>query len=251
MCMKSRNIHNVRLYNANPTSFVDLSQKYFFPYIYINGGKYRNVLIEFLVNVVKDLDKADKYTREVFEDLTTESFILAEISQDVELPEFMINDILNNLYQVYSTKEFYHFRGNVLELLLVFLEKNKDNKIYHEPRFYHRRKRLFRDFPGSNCLIDVVSLTKRKDVLQLIECKASLNQHINQVNVEGSSFNKKISFMEAVESEISSYKNKDNVNVSVIKALASIIPPFRRLPDEYQDYEYINLFDRFKLRASS
>lgn len=247
---KTKHIKHIRIYHARYSDFIKLKNEHFFSYMSFDNNKYKELLIEFLIEVLKSLHHTDTYNYQEFEELISEIFILVEAYNEDELPSYMKKDIINELFYIFSHKQLPEFKGKVLELLMVYIEKNNNNKIYHEPYFYHKRKRLFKnEFSGSNCLIDVVTLTNNKDSIQLIECKANLDNHIKKIfTKKENSFKAKIRMMDRLEDELSKYKNHSDENVVIKKFLASVKVPLKRLPKRYSGYHYINLSDHIKLK---
>lgn len=249
--MRSRNRHikNIKIYHYEFDSFLKLKNKDFFNLLDLADNEYKELLLELLIYTVYDINHKDEFSCEEFSDILSDFFTITELHHDKEFPDFMTNQITTQLYDIYKNKTFPDYKGRVLELLMVYLEKTNNNKIYHEPRFYYKRKRLFKnEFKGSNCLIDVVVQENRTCTLSLIECKANLDNRIKRLNRSGDKFNRKLEFMDKLENKISKYVNHDNEKVKVNKILASIKVPSRILPSTYVNYKYINLYDHFMLK---
>lgn len=205
--------------------------------------------MEAMINIVRDIDSKDRLDYHEFIEALEDYFAMSEINHNVSLPEDVTKTISNEVYDIFNKGDFNKFRGEVLEFFMVYLEKTIDNKIYHEPRFYHKKTRLFKvSFPGSNCLIDVVKVDNNSKYISLIECKANINNNIKKMEKK---FKNKLKHMDALEKELSNYINYDQKPIKVSKTLASISEPVIGLPNSYRNYKIINLYSQFKLTVNN
>ncbi|MBE1557092.1 hypothetical protein [Sporosarcina limicola] len=251
MIKRNKHIKNIKIYNKKHISFKELKRTPFFSY-FDKQSEYRLPLFEALINIVRDFNPYDQTAFVEFEELTESHFEFAEINSSKDIPVDIKYEIIKQLYCIYQKREFLEFRGNFVEYTMVYLEKSNESKIYHEPLFYHKRKKLFkREFPGCNCLIDIVKLHNTTKSISLIECKADLDVRIKRMNNKGDKFKNKLSLMNALENVLNEYSNFNQEKISVSKSLASIKAPIRRLPGEYKNFVYINLFDQFRLKKKN
>ncbi|MYL56221.1 hypothetical protein GLW20_01720 [Virgibacillus halodenitrificans] len=247
MKKRTNNFKYVKIYHSKHVSFKELKESSFFSsFINYLDTVYSRALVESLINIVRDFNAHDSYDMKQFYEFVENTIQLIEINYDVEVPNDVVKEISSELYSIYQNNQFSHFRGQLLEYLIVYLEKNNNCKIYHEPKFYHKRKRFFkRKFEGSNCLIDVVKVRKRSCDVILIECKANIDNHIKRIGNQGEKFTKKLRLMDSLEGKLSTYIDENENQVKVTKNLASIKQPILKLPVKYTDYNYINLLDHF------
>ncbi|MFC4714076.1 hypothetical protein ACFO5U_14605 [Planococcus dechangensis] len=239
------------------TSFEELSNKSPFRYFNMHKKKLATkehfpILIEGIVSFLQEIDLTRTIPKNMFlEEL--DSFIEeAEINSEVSVISRTKNVITNNIYKIYSKglREFHSFRGELLEYLTVHLEKDTESKIYHEPIFQHKRKKLIeKSFAGQGCLIDVVKVHEKGVEIKLIECKATLDNHINALKGgyptkdSGKNFLKKINYMIYIDDTLSRYKSNKNDNIKVTKVLISLKEHKRVLPSRYDDFKTVNLLE--------
>lgn len=247
--MTNQHIRHIRIYHKDHFSYKKLQVKPFFSFLETTV-EYKHALLEVLINLVRDLNPNDKIK---FDDLllSFEEYIdLSEVSNDIDIPEIYKDSFIAHFKNAFYDKNYVdQFRGDSLEYLVMYLE-NPDNiyKMYHEPLFYHKRKRIpSSNTFGSNSLIDIVKRNKANGYISLIECKANLDNNIMNLK-NGAKFDKKLALMDTLEIELSKYVNNNNRNIRVKKALASIVTPKKKLPTKFKNYEIVDIYDNFRLR---
>lgn len=244
MTKRNKHIKNIKIYHSEHCSFRDLKSSNFFSYFY-SQDDYQKPLMEALINIVRDINPKDSFGYDEFIEELEYYFSMSEINHKIILPKVIITTLIEEVYYIYAQGKFHKFRGEILEFFMVYLEKSNDSKIYHEPSFYHKRTRLFkRQFPGSNCLIDVVKVNNETKYISLIECKANINNNIRNMKRE---FKNKLRHMDALENELSDYINYSEQSIKISKTLATISDPIVTLPGIYKNYSVINLYSHFRL----
>lgn len=249
MQKKIKQSKNIKIYNKNHLSFKQLRDKDFFRFFYMNQAQFMKPLIETLISFVKEFNAQDVVDKKYIEDLLEEHYDLVEISYDVSLPEQIKKEMISQIFSIYKEgyQKYNDFRGEIVEYLIFYLEKDNQHKLFHEPTFYYKREKLFKvAFVGSECLIDLVKLNKRKHDITLIECKANLDIRIKNLGDKKDKFKNKLALMDALKNRLESYINFYGQNIHVKKVLATINYPQRNLPNKYKNYHFVDLFDRFK-----
>lgn len=246
--MINKELKNLKIYHADHFSYKKLKSKPFF--FFINRtGQYKHTLLEALVNIVRDFNPHEKIDK-IDLTISIEEYIdLAEVSNHIEVPAEYRNTFISKFIDAYYLKDYIDiFRGDALEFLMFYLENKSFNKLYHEPHFYNKRKRIpTKKFKGQNCLIDVVEQFKSKSYIKLIECKANLDNNIHSLKYKDK-FRKKLALMDALEEELLDYVDCDDNKMRVEKGLASIISPRITLPTNYKNYKIIDLYDLFRMK---
>ncbi len=253
MQKRTKNSKAIRIYNKCHDSFKKLKDKRFFNYFYTFQKDYEKPLFESLIAFIKEFNPYDQVDIQDIEELFDTHFEAAEINYDLDVPDEVKRVICKNIYSIYikGVESFNKFRGEVVEYIIVYLEKDNSNSIYHEPLFYHKREKLFKTgFVGESCLIDIVKFNQRNHDVTLIECKANLDVTIRNMKYKKNKFKNKLRLMDALKLRLETYENSDGRPVKIQKSLATINDPKRKLPNKYIDYQYINLFDHFKKSLS-
>lgn len=247
--MTNQHIRHIRIYHKDHFSYKKLQVKPFFAFL-DTAAEYKHALLEVLINLVRDLNPNDKIK---YYDLlfSFEEYVdLSEVANDIVIPDFYKDSFIKQFKKAFYEKDYVdQFRGDSLEYLVMYLE-NPDNiyKIYHEPLFYYKRRRIPTSSSyGSNCLIDIVKRNRANGYISLIECKANLDNNIRNLK-NGAKFDKKLALMDTLEIELSKYINNNDRNIEVKKALASIVTPKKKLPKKFKNYEIVDIYDNFKLR---
>ncbi|KAA0958267.1 hypothetical protein FQ085_00715 [Planococcus sp. ANT_H30] len=245
----SKKFSNLRFKNKNPLSYKVLKRKP--PFNYIKKHEpYFPTLMEGIVAFLQELNLATAISENFFKE-ELDSFIEeAEINSSVVVELRIKNLIIKETYNIYNLglDNFFEFRGEILEFLVVNLEKEKTNKIYHEPIFNHKRTKLIQhQFSGEGCLVDVVNVHTKGLEITLIECKATLDNNIlalkngNPKSKKGISFLNKITYMDTVYNIIKDYEYEENEKIKVTKVFASLKDPKRDLPLQYQNFKIVNV----------
>lgn len=185
-------------------------------------------------------------TEKYFKDELNSYIEEAEIYANVTIPSSLKSLLSCSIYNEYKkgTIRFGVFRGDLVEYLVVLLEKNKISKIYHEPKIRHKNKELIKKkFIGKNCLVDVVKVQSKGQLIKFIECKAQLDTHIKSLRKSNSTFQKKINYMNHIDKIIRTYTYDNNNFTKTEKIFATISDPKRALPSQFSDFKVINLLN--------
>ncbi|MGP4041878.1 hypothetical protein ACTWP4_18550 [Gracilibacillus sp. D59] len=236
---RNKHVKNLKIYNKKHKSFYNLKYKWFFGFFNYRGKIYINdSVIELLTILVRDINIHDNIKKEELYDFIKDNVELIELQRDTKIKKITVNKISNEIYKLsQNKKEFFKFRGDLLEYLTVYILKTNKNSLYHEPVFYHKRKNLItKNFKGKDCLVDVVEYNQRDYNINFFECKANYNNA-----VRSKQFRKKLDYMDYVESKLTKYKNNDEEYIKVEKNILSIVDPIKPLPKGYQNYSVKNL----------
>lgn len=256
-----KRFRNLRFKNKNPRSFIDIKSKAPLTYLHKNQ-EYYPVIILGLITFFQSLDT---YEHSNNVNVLDEEYFKFDLNSVIETIEFQVgieikdskkNLIINEVYMIYNKgmAEFNKFRGEILEFVMVNQEKNKDCNIYHEPILRHKRKPLIQySFPGSGCLIDILNVHDDGLEIKLIECKATLDNHIKYIksngkplNNKGKNFLNKINYLNVMGNELESYEYANYQKINVVKGLASLKVSKKRLPNQFRDIKIINLVRMFE-----
>lgn len=242
----TKHVKHLRIYNDKHHSFITLRNQKFFSFLY-KYNKLDKSLIETTITIIRDTNISDEYEKEQFLNICKEYLEYAIFINDDDINDSVIHEYCLLIYECMSSKNKNTFRGDLVEFVNMYLEKTNRNKVFHEPFFYYKRKRLFKDaFPGSNCLLDLVVVHNNYQDIRLIECKASLDTQIRYLLKKDKKIKNKLNFMDKLEYHISDYINYEDDKVRVKKILATINQPVLDLPSKYKRYEIVNLFDQIK-----
>lgn len=249
----AKKIEHIRIYNSNHLSFKVLKSKKVFSDIYkLSSSIYKLAIYELIIHTVKNFNAHDTFNRDEFKEFIEDIADMVEVNHDVIFPNSILSTISSDLFSIYQDNVFFEFRGEVVEYLMVYLEKDSTNKIFHEPRFYHKRKKLINDAVwGKGCLVDVVKQNSKTRDITLIECKANLDNTIKQLSNPRSSFEKKLNYLETLYNKLGTYKNPENDYIKVEKSLATVNQAVLKLPSRYSNYNYINLLDHFIFKLAN
>lgn len=252
----------LRFKTKNPQGFKTLNKSPIFSLLF-NSKEYEFLLAESLILLIRDLNNADeletydverKFNRFI-KRLKSEE----ELYEDIDVPTFIKISIINEIINIFNIpNELSKFKGNILEYYIIYIQKytfkrwkkselSNQFRIRHEPIISYKRRSIFKDaFDGDKCDVDVVRVEKFGEYIHLIECKFNLDGNIIGLKNNQKKIKKKMTYMSKVDETLSKYNNFYDTNISVVKMLASFTSITEDLPEEYSDFELLNIQEEFK-----
>lgn len=252
--MNNLDVKNLRIYHKKHLSFKELKDKEVFSFIDNLSTKVeKDIFLESLILIVRSINVNDTLS-DLEIDKRVENYIkLVEASRRQKIDDTLKNTFLFKLKTVYRGKNYKdHFRGDIVEYLMIYLQKSSSSKVLHEPQFKHKRRRLIsKSYSGFDCLVDVVKISKTFNKIELFECKANLDNCITYIKSKKNHFKRKLNYMNALESELTKYYCcQGGEKVQVTKNLVSLITPKKTISPKYKRFNQIDLLRSFKLGQS-
>src|SRR5690625_3274379 len=97
MIKSTKHVKNLKIYHAEHSSFRKLREKHF-PQLIIGTESYREVMLELLLNIIRDINPWDDLPRQFFRDYMLDIRSIVEANHDIELPEYIIKKMSEDLY---------------------------------------------------------------------------------------------------------------------------------------------------------
>lgn len=249
---KVKSYWNLRLKNKNPRSVITLKSNVPFSYL-SKYKKFYPAVIEGLVLFLQELETSKVLSEDFFKAELLSFLEEAEVNNTLDIDERIKSILINDVYYIYGQgpETFNEFRGELLEYIVLSIEKDNRSLIYHEPIFGYKKNPLVpSNIAGRDCLVDVVKVHRKGEKIKLIECKATLDNFVRNLDQygkpkknskKGRKFFRKINFMNFLDQEISVYEFDEYQKVSVEKVFMSLKEPKFPLPVVYRDFKVLNL----------